>query len=237
MKTIGIMGAMKIEIAKLREAFQISAERQIAGFVFYSGSYEGVPVVLTTCGVGKVNAACCTQILIDHFAVTAVINTGIAGSMHDEVHFGDVVISDQLTYHDVRPQQMQRLFPFKEHFTASASLVDLAKRSGESVLAKEYKCHVGKIVTGEQFVTEQALKQRIADAYHPLCVEMEGAAIAHVAEINEVPFVVIRSISDHADENAEVDYNVFEALAANQSANLVLKMLEKMQRDNPRKEE
>ena len=228
MKTIGIMGAMKIEIAKLKETLLLTEEKQIAGFEFYVGSYKGLKVVLTTCGVGKVNAACCTQILIDHFGVTAVINTGIAGSMSDDVHFADVVISDQLTYHDVRPKQMTMLFPYKAHFTPNQELIELAKQAGEIVLSKEYKCHVGKIVTGEQFVTEQALKDRIADAYHPLCVEMEGAAIAHVAEINGVAFVVIRSISDHANENTEVDYNAFEALAANQSASLVLQMLERM---------
>jgi adenosylhomocysteine nucleosidase len=146
--------------------------------------------------------------------------------MSDNVHFGDVVISDQLTYHDVRPQQMQKHFPYKASFTPSSKLVELAKQAGEVVLGKEYKYHVGKIVTGEQFVTEQALKQRIADSYHPLCVEMEGAAIGHVAEINGVDFVVIRSISDHANENTVIDYDVFEALAANQSASLVLQMLE-----------
>jgi len=228
MKTIGIMGAMQIEIAKLKETLLLSEEKQIAGFVFYVGTYKDLNVVLTTCGIGKVNAASCTQILIDHFGVIAVINTGIAGSMSDEVHFGDVVISDQLTYHDVRPQQMQKHFPNKAYFTPSHELIELAKHAGEVVLAKEYKCHVGRIVTGEQFVTEQALKQRIADAYRPLCVEMEGAAIGHVAEINGVAFVVIRSISDHANENTVIDYDVFEALAANQSASLVLKMLEKM---------
>ncbi len=232
MSTIGIIGAMQVELATILEVITTLEKRQIAGFDFTVGEYAGNKVVVTRCSIGKVNAATCTQLLIDHFGVGAIINTGVAGSMNPHVRFADVVIGDRLTYHDVRPKQMVNHFPFKEHFTASTKLVALAKAAVQEVLTGDYAYHVGKIVTGEQFVTDRQLKQSIVEAYAPLCVEMEGAAIAHVAELNGIDFVVIRSISDHADDSANVDYDTFEALAAERSAKLVLTMLKHAAKDN-----
>lgn len=226
MKTIGIIGAMDIEIELIKDKMMIENEKQYAGFKFYIGKYQGLIIVLTSCGVGKVNASSCTQILIDKFNVTEIINTGIAGSLNDKVKLCDIVISDNVTYHDVRQVQMKNCFPFKEFFTASKQLMELAIKAYESIKPQNYNCHIGRIVTGEGFVCDDDLKKAIINNYKPYCVEMEGAAIGHVAEINKVPFIIIRSISDNADNNATLNYDEFESIAANNSAMLVLNILE-----------
>ncbi len=226
MRTIGIIGAMNVEVELIKSKFTVENKKQYAGFIFYVGKYKGLNIVLTSCGVGKVNASSCTQILIDKFNITEIINTGVAGSLNEKVKLLDIVISDNVTYHDVRQIQMKSCFPFKEFFTASEQLRELAIKAYENIEAPSYNYHIGRIVTGEGFICDDHLKKVIVDNYNPHCVEMEGAAIGHVAEINEVPFIIIRSISDNADNNATVNYEEFEDIAANNSAVLVLNMLE-----------
>ncbi len=226
MKTIGIIGAMNIEIELIKNKIIIEDERKYAGFIFYIGKYKGLNIILTSCGIGKVNAASCTQILIDRFNVTEIINTGIGGSLNKKVGLCDIVISENVTYHDVRQTQMKTYFPFKEFFTANKQLVEIAVKAYENMSPKEYNYHIGRIVTGEAFVCDDDLKEEIISRYNPYCVEMEGAAIGHVAEINEVPFIIIRSISDNADDNATLNYDEFEIIAANNSAMIILNMLD-----------
>lgn len=223
---IGIISAMSIEMKLIKERIKIIEIKEHAGFEFIIGKFKNINVVLTTCSVGKVNAACCTQILIDNFNVTEIINTGIAGSLNKNVKICDVVISDDVTYHDVRQAQMKRNFPFKEFFIASERLKNLAIKAYEETSTNEHNCHIGRIVTGEAFVSENSLKDTIINNFSPYCVEMEGGAIGHVAEINNIPFIIIRSISDNADDDAKVNYDDFEAMASNNSAAIVLKMLE-----------
>lgn len=218
---------MNIEIELIKDKMVVEYEKGYAGFTFYGGKYKGLNIVLTSCGVGKVNASSCTQILIDKFNVAEIINTGIAGSLNGKVKLCDIVISDNVTYHDVRQEQMKNCFPFKEFFTASKDLRELAIKAYKSK-PRNYNYHIGRIVTGEGFVCDDDLKKVIMNNYNPYCVEMEGAAIGHVAEINEVPFIIIRSISDNADNNATLNYDEFENIAANNSALLVLNMLELM---------
>lgn len=226
MDTIGIIGAMDIETELILNKMTGVNEKQYAGFTFYTGKYKDLDIVLTSCGVGKVNAASCTQLLIDRFNVTKIINTGIAGSMNEKVKLCDIVISDNVTYHDVRQQQMRTCFPYKEFFTASEQLKSLAVKACKRTELQGFNYHIGRIVTGEAFVSDDGLKKEIINKYSPYCVEMEGAAIGHVADINGIPFIVIRSISDNADDNAALYYDEFESIAANNSAMLVLNMLE-----------
>lgn len=232
LRIIGIIGAMDIEIELIKEKIIIKDEVKHAGFTFYVGKYKDLNIVLTTCGVGKVNASSCTQILIDKFNVTKIINTGIAGSLNEKVGLCDIVISDNVTYHDVRKTQMKSCFPFKEFFTADNELIKLAVKAYECISPKDYIYHIGRIVTGDAFICEDNLKKTIINRYNPYCVEMEGAAIGHVAEINEVPFVVIRSISDNADESAVLNYDEFESIAAYNSSMIILNMLESIGNSN-----
>ena len=180
--------------------------------------------------IGKVNASSCTQILIDRFNVTEIINTGIAGSLNKKVKLCDIVISDNVTYHDVRQAQMKNHFPFKEFFTTNEQLRELAIKAYENNVPQNYDYHIGRIVTGDTFVCDDDLKKKIITNYNPYCVEMEGAAIGHVAEINKIPFIIIRSISDNADKEASINYKEFEGIASNNSAMLVLGMLELISR-------
>ncbi len=225
MRKIGIMGAMEIEIELIKSHLTQLQEVEHAGFKFYIGTYKNVNIVLCSCGVGKVNAASCTQMLIDKFQVTEIINTGIAGSLNSNARIGDTVISDNVTYHDVRPEQMRTLFPFVDKFQTSEELRDIAIRAFEACEIQEINYHLGRIVTGEAFINDSNLKRTIVERYQPLCVEMEGGAIGHVAHINNIPFLIIRSISDNADDDANDTYDNFEGMAARNSARLVINML------------
>lgn len=223
-KNIGIIGAMQVELDLIVGRMDVHEEYTFAGFPFYVGNIAERKVVVTRCGVGKTNAACCTQILIDKFSVESIIHTGIAGSLRPEVGICDVVISSDVTHHDVAPIQMKKLYPFQESFSASVNLVELAQAVCQA-LDFESKWHVGRIVSGECFVSDAEVRDRIISQYSPYCVEMEGAAIGHVAHINQVPFVVIRSISDNADANATDTYESFEQRAAERSAAIVHEMV------------
>ncbi len=227
MKKIGIIGAMQVEIDLLIARMKTYEEFTIAGFPFYTGTLFGKNIVLTRCGVGKVNSAACTQVLIDRFNVECIINTGIAGSLKSEIKILDLVISSDVTHHDVRKAQMKNLFPFKESFIANNSLVELAKKACEMLDVKP-NYHFGRIVSGEGFVSDTRLKDKLINDYSPACVEMEGSAIGHVAFINNIPFLILRCISDQADEDAAMLYEHFEELAANQSAAVVLEMIKMM---------
>lgn len=225
MKIIGIMGAMNLEIELIKNNMSCINKAIIAGFEFYTGKIDGKEVVLTCCGVGKVNAACCAQILIDKFSVSCIINTGIAGGLSNEVKVCDIVISSNVTYHDVRKEQMENLFPFKEYFAADKKLIDAAISACRTFKDGQINYHVGRIVSGDCFVSDNTLKQNIIKEYSPLCVEMEGTPIGHVADINGIPFVVIRCISDNADDDATISYDTFEKISAWHSAEIVLNMI------------
>lgn len=225
METIGIIGAMNLEIELIKNNITILNEEIYAGFKFYIGAFKDVNLVLTSCSIGKVNAAACTQILIDKFGVTSIINTGIAGSLNNEVKICDIVISSNVTYHDVRKEQMKGWFPFAEHFETNNLLVEIAVQAYNNMEIKKFNYHIGRIVTGEAFISDNEAKSKIIKSYSPHCVEMEGSAIGHVAYINKIPFIVIRSISDNADNDAHTNYDNFEKISANNSSNVVLNML------------
>ncbi|MGL6175170.1 MAG: 5'-methylthioadenosine/adenosylhomocysteine nucleosidase [Cellulosilyticaceae bacterium] len=226
MKRFGIISAISLEMEHILNNMVIEEELKICGFLFYTGCINHVPIVLTTCSVGKVNAACCTQLLISNFDVNYIINTGIAGGIHHTLKVKDIVISSDITYFDVNNAQMKKYYPHQENFTSSIELVALSQKACEEVLPPDISFYVGRIATGDRFVSTQDDKQKIRDEFNPHCVEMEGGAIAHVAYLNQVPFVVIRAISDLADDGAKNTYDTFKEHAARQSANITLKILQ-----------
>ncbi len=160
MNRIGIIGAMQIEIDLLLEKLVVQEEQIIAGMPFYVGEFMGTEVIVTRCGVGKVNAAACTQTLIHKFDVDAIINTGVAGGLHLDVKVGDIIISTNVTHHDVSKTQMKNLFPFQEEFIASKELVELARIACNSSNL-HIEVHEGRIVSGECFVEDSKLKSEI----------------------------------------------------------------------------
>ena len=208
---------MRIEIESLKESMEDLQETKRGGMTFYEGVLEKLPVVVVECGVGKVNAALCVQILCDCFAITHIINTGVAGSLCAELDIGDLVISRDAMYHDfdchVLSYPIGQVPGMDVHsFAADPALLELAYSAAQEAHPGNTK--IGRIASGDQFVSDKALKQSIIQNTNAICTEMEGAAIAHASWRNGIPFVVIRAISDKADDSAEMDYPTFEKIAA-----------------------
>ena len=227
MKCVGIIGAMEQEVARLKEVMENVSITTRAGMDFYEGILEGKKVVVVQSGIGKVNAGMCTQILVDLFQVEAVINTGIAGSLNNDINIGDIVLSTDVLHHDMDATgfgypkgQIPRMDVLS--FKADPGLVALAKKACEAA-TPEIGIHTGRIVSGDQFVSDTEVKKRIVDDFAGLCTEMEGAAIAQTAHLNNIPFVIIRTISDKADNSATVDYPTFEKKAIANEVKIVKK--------------
>ena len=222
---LGIIGAMDVEVALLKEKMEHAVTATHAASVYCEGMLEGVPAVVVQCGVGKVNAALCVQILISVYGVTHIINTGIAGSLCAELDIGDLVVSKDAMYHDFDcvhfGYEMGRV-PGMDTvaFPADETLARYAFAAAES--ENPGHTRTGRVATGDLFVAEKATKDGIIARTGALCTEMEGAAIAHAAYRNGVPFVIIRAISDKADNSAEMDYPVFEAIAAQRCARVTM---------------
>lgn len=221
---IGIISALALEIEGVKSSLSVKSEINLAGFKFFEAQYDKLDVVVAICDVGKVNSASCTQILISHFGIDYIINSGVAGGMRNNVFLYDLIISKELVPYDVRKSQMIGRFPYQNTFKASDFLRNLAIKSANFI---EKKYHVGIIATGESFVTDSKIKERIIKDFNPHCVEMEGAAIAHVAFINSVDFIVIRSISDNASVSTNLNDKIIEKASKNTTA-LILEMLKEL---------
>lgn len=224
MSKVGIIGAMEVEVAALKEAMAVTRIVKKAGMEFLEGILEGKEAVVVKSGIGKVNAAVCTQILADDFGVTAVINTGIAGSLKAEINIGDIVVSTDVLHHDMDATgfgypagQVPQMEVFS--FQADENMRKLAKKVCQEV-NPDIRVFEGRVVSGDQFISDRKVKERIASAFEGYCTEMEGAAIAHTAYLNEIPFVIIRAISDKADDSANMDYETFEKQAIEHSVRL-----------------
>ena len=231
MTKLGIIGAMDIEVQTLVQQLQDLSVTQKAGSEYYEGTLQGLPVVVVRCGIGKVNAAICTQILCDCFDVTHIVNTGIAGSLCAELDIGDLLISKDTMYHDFDAQRFG--YEMGEvpgmgvlTFEADAEMIAFAQAAAEAVNPGHSR--IGRVASGDLFVAEREAKERIIANTQALCTEMEGAAIAHVAFRNKVPFVILRAISDKADDSAEMDYPTFEAIAAHRCAQVARIMAQKL---------
>lgn len=229
MSKIGIIGAMELEVESLKEEMTVSRVEKKAGMEFFEGTLSGTSVVIVRSGVGKVNAALCVQLLADLFQVTHIINTGVAGSLNAKLDIGDILISTDALHHDVdatifgyQPGEVPQLGV--REFPADRRMAELAKAACEKV-NPDIHAVLGRVVSGDQFISSKEVKNRLIQQFAGDCAEMEGAAIAHGAYLNEIPFVIIRAISDKADDSSEVEYPVFEAAAAKHSAALVKEMV------------
>lgn len=227
---LGIIGAMEVEVAALKDSMENSTVLHKAGMDFYKGKISNKDVVVVKCGIGKVNAGICTQILEDMFEVDAVINTGVAGSLNNDINICDIVISKEAQQHDmdVTPLGYEKgIIPDMEAsiFKADERLVQLAKNSAKDA---ELGVNVfeGKVLSGDQFIGTVEAKEHLRETFAGDCAEMEGAAVAHAASLNKIPFLIIRAISDKADGGAEMDYPTFEKKAAENSIKLMKKIIE-----------
>lgn len=234
MKTIGIIAAMDSEAALIKDKMQLAVAKSAVGAVFHIGSLNGKSVVLVKSGVGKVNAAVCAQALIDLFAVDCVINTGVAGAIHKDLKIGDIVISTEAVQHDFDCTALG--YPVgeipwmdKSIFAADESLLDIAKKAAEE-LSAETGCGVyaARIASGDMFVAGRDKKHQIWKTVSAYCAEMEGAAIAQACTLNKVPFIIIRSISDNADDSGPSDFDSFMRKAAKISQELAERIVDSL---------
>ncbi|MEG0014044.1 MAG: 5'-methylthioadenosine/adenosylhomocysteine nucleosidase [Cellulosilyticaceae bacterium] len=217
MNTVGIIGAMEEEVISIKRQMKVENTLIIAGMEFCEGILKEKKVVVVRCGIGKVNSAVCTQILIDKFDVNCIINTGVAGGLYPDINIGDIVISSDTVQHDID----------KSFFEADAKLIELGKAAAESLIGNQ-KVYIGRIASGDQFISSMRVKEDIYTTFTAYCAEMEGAAIAHTCYLNQIPFVVIRSISDKADQSAEVNFDEFVHLAAKNASKMIEAIIEKI---------
>ena len=229
---LGIIGAMAEEVANLKAQMENVKIHTAAKMDFYEGKLKGKDVVVVRSGIGKVNAAVCSQILADQYHVTGIINTGIAGSLRNQINIGDIVLSKDTLQHDMDatgfgyqvgqiPQMDVSVFEGDENMLRIAE--ECCKQE-----IPEIGVHVGRVVSGDQFVSDREKKNWLLETFQGYCTEMEGAAIAQTAYLNQIPFLIIRAISDKADDSAEMDYAEFEEKAIEHSVKLVTAMVEKL---------
>lgn len=229
----GIIGAMAEEIELIERDLEQNSITVHAGITFHEGMLFGLPVVLCKSGVGKVNAAVCTQILVDRFNVSRIIFTGVAGAVHPELEIGDIVISTECLQHDMDASVLgfaRGEIPYAETsvFPADEQLIELASRASDALFDK--KVVKGKVLSGDRFIADKQIVRQLYDEFQGTCIEMEGAAVAQVCWMNRVPYVVIRSMSDKADGSAHINFSEFTRLASEHSYRLVEHMMKALGR-------
>jgi adenosylhomocysteine nucleosidase len=240
MSKIGIIGAMELEVEELKSHMTGMQVTSRAGMDFCQGTLHGAQVVIVRSGVGKVNASLCVQILADLFQVTHVINTGVAGSLNSKLEIGDIVISKDAVHHDMdvtplgyKPGIVPQMA--ESYFKADEQLMTLAQSTCQKV-NPDIHIMIGRVASGDQFITNKEVKNHLITTFHADCVEMEGASIAHGCYLNQIPFVILRAISDKADGSGnydyQIDYPTFEKAAAKHCATLVEKLVETLAASN-----
>ncbi len=221
---LGIIGAMAEEVELLKEEMEQPRIISVAGMDFYKGMVGGREAVVVRSGVGKVNGAMCVQILADRFGVNGIVNTGIAGSLKAEIDIGDLVLATDAVQHDVDATQFSyplgqipqmKVFSFEADGRLRAAAAECCRQVNPDIHVYE-----GRILTGDQFVSSKEKKAWLVQNFGGVCTEMEGAAIAQAAYLNGIPFLIVRAISDKADDSAQMDYEEFERLAIIHSTNL-----------------
>lgn len=229
---LGIIGAMDVEVEKLCAMMEQVETQTVAGMTFHQGTLQGKEVVIVRSGIGKVNAGICSQILVDRYHVEGIINTGIAGSLRNEVNIGDIVLSTTAVQHDMDATgfgyalgEIPQLGA--KEFKADETLLKLAEKCCQKA-NPDIQTFCGRVASGDQFVSSRDKKDWIRANFDAYCTEMEGAAIAQAAYLNRVPYLIIRAISDKADDSAHMDYSEFEAKAVEHSVRLLLAMLKEL---------
>ena len=227
---IGIIGAMDSEVNLLKETMHATRQETKAGMEFCEGTLGNMKAVVVQSGMGKVHAAICAQILVDDFAVTHIINTGVAGSLNEKLDIGDVVVSVDAVQHDFTVEAIgfkKGEIPYTGQvaFAADEGLRQKAVLGLKKILP-QVSAVEGRVCSGDQFISSQEAKDMIVSDFDGDCVEMEGAAVAQVCYVNKIPFIILRAISDKADESSPVSFEEFEKQAAKNSASLVQFMLE-----------
>ena len=227
-KVIGLIGAMDEEIELLLAAMVRTGEFTKAGIRYVTGTIAGHDVVLCKSGVGKVNVAVTTQVMIDHFDVNKVLFTGVAGAVDPELNIGDIVISSECMQHDMDVTALgfaRGVIPYQEvsAFQADEQLITLAEEACKALGEGQYR--IGRVLSGDQFVASREVVASLYEQLQGACVEMEGASVAQVCYMNQIPFVIIRSMSDKADGSADVNFAEFTVASSHRSHQIIDYML------------
>ncbi|MEE0859225.1 MAG: 5'-methylthioadenosine/adenosylhomocysteine nucleosidase [Acutalibacteraceae bacterium] len=230
---IGIIGALDVEIAGIKALMTDIEEKTISKITFYKGKINGKDCVLSQCGVGKVNASMCTQTMILTYNPTAVINTGVAGAVNKDLRIGDIVVSSRVVHHDAKNildegQESGMYFPrgtiqfSDEMITEIPADKELAQKLiDECKDIENADVYSGTIASGDQFISGKKARLEIGEFFDAYCCEMEGAAIGQVCYRNEVPFAILRAISDTVDDNDYMDFEKFKYVAAEETLKVI----------------
>lgn len=222
---IGLISAMPSETVDVRAALGECTTKKIGKNEFFIYNAFGKTIVNVCCGIGKVNAAIAAQMLLSEFHCDVLLNAGIAGGMDSSVKICDIVVASEVLHHDMEARLLNNYPPYCSAYPCDAELVQKAE---SACTEKGISYHVGRVVSGEQFISDSAVKNKIAENFHPLSVEMECAAIGHCAYVNEVPFLAVKCISDNADDEGEMSFEEFEKIAAAKVAEVILSVMENL---------
>lgn len=228
---LGIIGAMDVEINAVKEKITQRTITEIAGTQFVCGFIEQVMVCAAQCSPGKVNAAVCAQAMIDNFDVDKIINIGVGCSLSENVIIKNVVIADDVCEYDIDITALGEPLGFINGLNTIKIKTDkqLSEQLARTAINHGEKIHRGTIASGDTFIADSNLKQRLADEFRAVCGEMEGAAIGHTCALNGIPFAVMRTISDGGDERSQMDYPEFKKIAADISTAIILEYIKSEQ--------
>ena len=225
----GIIAAMKEEMQEIKKIMQEIEEIKIKELIFFRGKINNNNVILVEAGIGKVNAARVTQLMIDKFEIEKIINVGSAGSANNELKIGDIVIGKRLVQHDFDITAFGHPKGFitniGQYVESDSELISKMEQTISKLSQNEFKIKIGTIASGDIFCTEPKMKEKIRTKFNADAIEMEGAAIAQVCKLNEIPFIVIRSISDNPDRKNEITFDQFLEKASKRCAEIINKFL------------
>ncbi len=229
MNKYGIIAAMKEEMQEIKKIMQEIEEIKIKELIFFKGKINNNNVILVEAGIGKVNAARVTQLMIDKFEIEKIINVGSAGSANNELKIGDIVIGKRLVQHDFDITAFGHPKGFitniGQYVESDSELISKMEQTISKLSQNEFKIKIGTIASGDIFCTEPKMKEKIRTKFNADAIEMEGAAIAQVCKLNEIPFIVIRSISDNPDGKNEITFDQFLEKASKRCAEIINKFL------------
>lgn len=229
---IGIIGALGEEVEELKSNIENPVIATKAGMDFYQGRINNKDVVVVKSGVGKINAAVCAQILIDVFDVDMLINVGVAGSLRSEINIGDIVIAKEVVNHDMDATGFGHSYgevpnTDKTYFETDENLIEKVRTICQRV-NPDIEAYVGRILSGDQFISDMSKKEWLVKTFDGFCAEMEGVGVGQTAWLNNVAFLVVRAISDKADGSAEIDYNDFKDAAIVHIVSLVTELMKEI---------
>lgn len=225
MKTYGIITAMKEEMQEIKKIMTNVEEQQIYELTFLKGRINEKGVILVEAGIGKVNAARVTQVLIDKFEVCAIINVGVAGTAKDELNMGDIVIGERVVQHDFDITAFGHPKGFisnvGQFIESDKQLLSKMRQTIEKLNDSEFKIKIGVVASGDIFCTDPRMKDKIRNKFDADAIEMEGAAIAQVCKLDNIPFIIIRTISDNPNLNNVITYEEYLSMATKRCANII----------------